>query len=260
MLAGRATQAWHKAGCRAVRTLCAPLALLLSALPLRAKPLGLVLEVRIPSLMMRHGIAGLNVVVLRGGQEGWAGSFGMADPETGQSMTRERVFRVGSISKPVTVWSVMHLVERGDVALDDVVWDHVASWTPPKGTPPMTVRQLLSSTAGLRIGDFTARYPPDGDVPALRDSLRGDFAVIGEPGRFRKLGQSGPQVGRRGRIVRRGGRQGGKGGQAGDKGCAITARHSKARCRRTRTGRRHDLRDHGRPMSQRSQDSRCLHG
>jgi CubicO group peptidase (beta-lactamase class C family) len=46
----------------------------------------------------------------------------------------------------------------------------------------MTIRQMLSSTAGLAIGDFTARYPPDGDLPALRDSMRGDFAVIDEPG------------------------------------------------------------------------------
>ena len=46
----------------------------------------------------------------------------------------------------------------------------------------MTIRQLLSNTAGLGIGDFTARYPPDGAVPSLRKSMEGDFAVIGEPG------------------------------------------------------------------------------
>ncbi|MCC5986574.1 MAG: beta-lactamase family protein [Pararhodobacter sp.] len=182
MFAGQTLQGWHKTARSAVLALCVPLALMLSALPLRAEPLGAVLEARIPSLMARHGVEGLNVIVLRGGREVWAGSFGMADAQAGQPMTRDRVFRVESISKPVTAWGVMHLVERGDVALDDVAWDHVTSWAPPEGTPPMTIRQLLSSSAGLGIGDFTARYPPDGPVPTLRDSMRGDFAVIGEPG------------------------------------------------------------------------------
>jgi len=182
MPARQATQMWNEAGCGAMLVLNLALALLLSALPLRADPLGEDLDVRIPSLMERHGVSGLNVIVLRDGQEVWAGSFGMADPDSREPMTRDRVFRVESISKPVTAWGVMRLVEIGDVALDDVVWDHVTSWTPPEGTPPMTIRQLLSSTAGLGIGDFTARYPPDGAVPSLRSSVQGDFAVIGEPG------------------------------------------------------------------------------
>jgi CubicO group peptidase (beta-lactamase class C family) len=136
MPTGQATPGWHKAGRSTVLALCVPLALLLSALPLRAEPLGMALETRIPALMARHGVAGLNVIVLRGGQEAWAGSFGMADPQAGEPMTRDRVFRVESISKPVTAWGVMHLVERGDVALDDVAWDHVTSWAPPEGTRP----------------------------------------------------------------------------------------------------------------------------
>ena len=121
MLARYASQGWNEAGHRAMLVLCFPLALLLSAFPMRADPLGVDLDARIPSLMQRHGVAGLNVIVLRDGEEVWAGSFGMADPDSGEPMTRDRVFRVESISKPVTAWGVMRLVASGDVALDDVV-------------------------------------------------------------------------------------------------------------------------------------------
>ncbi len=155
--------------------------LLVSAMALRADPLGERLERQLPILMERHGVAGVNAVILREGREVWAGTFGMSDPEAGIAMTRVSVFRVESISKPVTAWGVMRLVEGGAVALDDVVWDHVTSWAPPPGTPDMTIRQLLSNSAGLGIGDFTARHPP-GAAPALRQAMEGDFAVIGAPG------------------------------------------------------------------------------
>ena len=157
------------------------LMLLVSAMALRADPLGAQLERQLPLLMERHGVAGVNAVILREGREAWAGAFGMADPEAGVAMTRAHLFRVESISKPVTAWGVMRLVERGAVALDDVVWDHVASWAPPPGTPDMTIRQLLGNSAGLGLGDFTARYPP-GKAPALRTAMERDFEVIGVPG------------------------------------------------------------------------------
>ncbi len=160
--------------------ICA-LMMLVSAMTLRADPLGAQLERQIPLLMERHGVAGVNAVILREGREVWAGSFGMADPEAGIAMTRESVFRVESISKPVTAWGVMRLVERGEVALDDVVWDHITSWAPPPGTPEMTIRQLLSNSAGLGIGDFTARHPP-GAALALRAAMERDFEVIDAPG------------------------------------------------------------------------------
>ena len=71
----------------------------LSAMSLRADPLGAQLERQLPLLMERHGVAGVNAVILREGREVWAGSFGMADPEAAIAMTRESVFRVGGSSR-----------------------------------------------------------------------------------------------------------------------------------------------------------------
>lgn len=136
----------------------------------------------IPALMARHDVAGLNIVVLREGGEHWAASYGWADPVMQLPMTRATVFRLESLAKPVTAWGTMRLAEQGRISLDDPVQEQLTGWVPPSGTPPLSLRQLLSHTAGVGLGDFTARFPPDGPVPDKRASLNADFAMIAAPG------------------------------------------------------------------------------
>jgi CubicO group peptidase (beta-lactamase class C family) len=63
-----------------------------------------------------------------------------------------RLFLVASVSKCVTAWGVMKLVQEGKIALDEPVARHLKRWQFP-GEPQyrdrVTVRQLLSHTAGL---------------------------------------------------------------------------------------------------------------
>lgn len=97
-------------------------------------------------------------------------------------MTRDALFRVESISKPVTAWGVIRLVEAGRLDLDDPLQAHLAAWRPPPGTPPFTVEQLLSHTAGVGLGDFTDRHPAGGPVPDLREALAREFRMDALPG------------------------------------------------------------------------------
>ena len=150
--------------------------------PELSDPLASELDERIPRVMARHGVEGVNIVVLREGREVWAASFGFSDPAQGLAMSREAVFRVESISKPVTAWGVMSLVEEGRVGLDDLVADHLHSWSPPPDWGEVTVRHLLSQTGGLAIGDFTDRFPPDGPVRPLRESISRDLEMVAAPG------------------------------------------------------------------------------
>ncbi|TVR59790.1 MAG: class A beta-lactamase-related serine hydrolase [Gemmatimonadales bacterium] len=147
-----------------------------------ADPLATRLQEAVPRLMARHGVTGVNLVVLREGREAWAASFGSADSSRGRPMTREALFRVESISKPVTAWGVMRLVEEGRVRLDDPVSDHLHSWSPPPQWREVTIRHLLSHTGGLAIGDFTDRFPPEGPVRPLRESISRDLEVVAPPG------------------------------------------------------------------------------
>lgn len=147
-----------------------------------ADPLGDTLAQRIPALMARHDVTGLNVLVLRAGREVWDGSFGWADPNSGRPVQRDTAFRLESLSKPVTAWGALRLVEEARIALDAPVTDTLSSWAPPPGTPAITLGQLLSHRGGVGLGDFTARFSPDDPLPDKRAALTRDFSMIAEPG------------------------------------------------------------------------------
>lgn len=128
------------------------------------------------------GVAGAVIVLLRDGDPVWSEAFGLADPANGRPMTEGAVFRVESLSKPVTAWGAIQLAETGRLDLDAPAADCLRRWQSPDGTPPFTARQLLSHTAGTGLGDFTERYAPDSERPGLPDHLDRDFGMIAVPG------------------------------------------------------------------------------
>ena len=57
-------------------------------------------------------IAGCSAMVMHNGQEEYFGQCGWADREAGRPMTRDAIFRMFSMSKPVTAAAAMILMER----------------------------------------------------------------------------------------------------------------------------------------------------
>lgn len=140
------------------------------------------LEQVIPARMAADDVPGVVIALLREGRLVWSRAFGLADRATGRAMTEDALFRVESISKPVTAWGVMKLAAAGRIDLDAPVTDYPIGWAPPAGTAPFTIGQLLSNTAGLGIGDYAARYPPGAPRPDAAAQIAREFAVIAEPG------------------------------------------------------------------------------
>ncbi len=67
-------------------------------------------------------------------------------------MTVDAICRVESISKSVTAWGVMRLVEQGLVGLDAPVQQYLGNWELPESEyseQNVTVRKLLSHSAGM---------------------------------------------------------------------------------------------------------------
>ncbi len=165
-----------------------PLAAVLTALALPATaqsdpgPIATRLTETALSRMAADDVSGAVIVLLQGGKPVWTGAFGLADPATGRAMEADDLFRVESLSKPVTAWGAMRLAETGRLDLDAPVEDCLARWTPPDGTPDFTARQLLSHIAGLGLGDFAARHPPDSDRPSNAAHMARDFEMIAAPG------------------------------------------------------------------------------
>lgn len=95
------------------------------------------------------GVPGLSIAVVSGDTVTWAQGFGFADVEQNVPVRPETVFRLASISKPVTATAVMQLVERGLVNLDDPIQRYVPTF-PRKALGEVRVRHLLTHTSGVR--------------------------------------------------------------------------------------------------------------
>ena len=141
---------------------------------------------RIPTIMKAYQIPGANISIINDHKIVWSQAFGYADLTTGTQMTLDTPLRVQSISKSVTAWGVMKLVEDGLIDLDAPVNQYLKSWTfSPSDIDAneVTLRQLLTHTAGFPIGDFYNFYSPSGEVPTLRDSLYQEAILFQEPGK-----------------------------------------------------------------------------
>lgn len=143
------------------------------------------LDKRVPVLMKAYDIPGVNIALVKGGETVWLKAYGYAELETGRKMTTDTHFRVQSISKPVTAWGVMKLVEQGKMKLDSPVKQYIKNWSFPQSgyaEDKITVRQLLSHTAGMPLGDIFNLYSPQEEIPSLEESLAREAVLIREPG------------------------------------------------------------------------------
>ncbi|MEX0682770.1 MAG: serine hydrolase domain-containing protein [Dehalococcoidia bacterium] len=139
---------------------------------------------------IRQGkIAGCQTLVARHGHVAYFKSLGMADRERETPMADDTIFRLYSMTKPITSVALMTLYEEGYFQLNDPVHRIIPEWRdmgvyvsgegenivkrPPKS--PMTFRHLLSHQSGLSYGDGLARlvgvdiplHPADAAYSAL---------------------------------------------------------------------------------------------
>jgi CubicO group peptidase (beta-lactamase class C family) len=119
---------------------------------------------------------GLAVALVQHGRLAWAKGYGVADCVTGEPVTSGTRFQAASLSKPVTAWGVLRLVEQGQISLDEPVVGHLRRWRPPPSpfdADGITVRRLLSHTAGLSVHGY-AGQAPDRSLPSIAASLAGE--------------------------------------------------------------------------------------
>jgi len=109
------------------------------------------LEEFIPTRMEQEGIPGVAVALIRNGEVAWVEGFGVANIFTGEPVTADTVFEVASISKVVTAYTAMRLVDQGLLSLDEPVSTYLSEpWLPPSEYgEQITLRQLASHSSGL---------------------------------------------------------------------------------------------------------------
>ena len=73
-------------------------------------------------------ISGFNLKVVRKGKVAHSTSMGLMDIERNKSMCDDTIFRIYSMSKPVTSIALMMLLEEGRFQLNDPVYKFIPSW------------------------------------------------------------------------------------------------------------------------------------
>lgn len=143
------------------------------------------LDKRIPDLMEDYKIPGVNIAIVQEGRLSWTEAYGYADLKNQRNMTTDTYCRVESISKSVTAWGIMKLVQEGKIDLDKPIAQYIKNWELPHSEFPrknITVRQLLTHTAGMPLGDVFERYSPSEEIPSLEESLSKEAVIINDPG------------------------------------------------------------------------------
>jgi len=102
----------------------------------------------VQSQLLAQSIPGLALVVLRNDQVIYAKGYGYANVEQAIPASTAQRFQIGSITKQFTAAAVMLLVEDGKMALDDKISKYLG--TVPTEWEPITVRQILTHTAGFQ--------------------------------------------------------------------------------------------------------------
>ena len=122
---------------------------------------------QIPHAMQRYvdagSVGGIVTMVARRGRLVHWDAVGFRDVESQVALERNDIFRICSMSKPVTSVAVMMLVEEGALALDDPVSRSLPAFERIKvyedgelvdPRRPITIRDLLGHTSGLTYGLF----------------------------------------------------------------------------------------------------------
>lgn len=156
-------------------------------------------------------LAGALTLVWQRGEVLQVNEIGYRDIEAALPMQRDTVFRIASMTKPVTVAAVMSLVDAGKLALDDPI----TRWAPEFAAPtvlldpagpldrscpaqrPITVEDLMTHRAGLGYS-FTVTGPiareyvrlPFGQGPDAWLSALADLPLVHQPGEWLTYGHA----------------------------------------------------------------------
>ena len=91
---------------------------------------------------------GVSAAVAIDGELAWAGASGYADVDTEREATADTVYRLGSVSKRITIAALLLLYQEGKLVLDAPVQRHVPEY-PEKDKGAITTRLLAGHLAGV---------------------------------------------------------------------------------------------------------------
>jgi len=138
-------------------------------------------EKAITAFMSQNNVPGLSIAVVENGALVWENGYGLADLENFVPAKAGTVYRLASVSKPITATAILQLYERGKIDLDAPIQKYCPAF--PQKPWPITTRELLGHLGGIRWyqGDemlSTRRYDN------MTDSLKifANDPLVAQPG------------------------------------------------------------------------------
>lgn len=142
------------------------------------------IDTKVAEFMAKYSIPGLTLAVTKNEKLVYVKAYGMADTEAGENATATHLFRVGSVSKPITSIAIFKLIDEKKLTLDAKVFGdgailgttYGASSAYTANLKNITVRHLLNHTAGA-----WANPDPLSQQPALSKSEFLSWAINNYP-------------------------------------------------------------------------------
>jgi len=139
-------------------------------------------------------VPGAAVLVINNGQKAFKGTYGLGNVEKHQPVRSSTNFRLASVTKQFTAMSVLILVDKGQLKLDDTLRSIFPSF--PEFADKISIKNLLQHTSGLLdYEDFVPEDSPeqvsDSDVLNI---LIGTDSLYFEPGTQYRYSNSGYAV------------------------------------------------------------------
>jgi CubicO group peptidase (beta-lactamase class C family) len=127
---------------------------------------------KIQAYTKKHSIPGMSIAVVKDGRLVFAKGYGYADTGAQEKVNPAHLFRIASVSKPMTSIAIMKLIEEGNhnITLGSKVFGDGAILGKQFGTKPysdrlkkITIEHLLTHTSGLEGNDTNGDGQPDED-------------------------------------------------------------------------------------------------
>jgi CubicO group peptidase (beta-lactamase class C family) len=126
--------------------------------------------------MKQYNVPGVSIAIIDQHAVVWSDAYGVLQAGQVAPTRIDTLFQACSISKAVTAVAILRLVQAGSLDLDTDVNRYLRTWKIPANDswqPTVTIRQLLSHTAGINVPWFYG-YHRDQDIPSLEQILAGE--------------------------------------------------------------------------------------
>jgi len=127
--------------------------------------------------MKHYGVPGLSLAVIKDSKIIWIKNYGVIDQSTKVPVTNNTLFQAASISKPVSAYAALHLVDLGKIDAEGDVDQYLKAWKIPDDEftkeKQVNLKGLLSHSSGLTVHGFPG-YPSGTTLPSLQQVLDGE--------------------------------------------------------------------------------------